>query len=31
MLKDMLGQNLPEWNPTTFIVDDADAEINAIK
>jgi hypothetical protein len=31
MLKDVLGQNLPEWNLTTFIVDDVDAEIDTIK
>jgi hypothetical protein len=31
MLKDMFGQNLFNWNLTTFIVDDANAEINAIK
>jgi hypothetical protein len=31
MLADVLGQNLPKWNPIALIVDDADVEIDAIK
>jgi hypothetical protein len=31
VLKDVLKQDLLQWNPNAFIVDDVDAKINAIE